>query len=303
VDGPAPIKFPITEEEFVCPGHTACPGCGVVLAMRYVLKALGKKTIMVIPPGCSGPISGGFPFSAIKIPVLRVAFETTAISASGIRAALEVMGKKEINVLAWGGDGATFDIGLQALSGAAERDDEIIYVCCDNEAYMNTGIQRSSATPKGAWTTTTPGSKNTPKKDIVQIMAAHKIPYIATASVGYPMDLIKKMRKAKDTSGTKFILIFTPCPTGWRYSPELTVRVAKLATETGIFPLYEIENGERYCLDRVRSKKPLRDYLSLQGRFRNLDEKGIQQFEEQVKKQRDFLIRMAGEASSTGKNA
>jgi len=302
MDRPTQMKFPIPEEEFVYPGHTACPGCGVVLAMRYALKALGAKTIMVIPPGCSGPISGAFPFSALKIPVLRVAFETTAISASGIRAALEVMGKKEINVLAWGGDGATFDIGLQALSAAAERNDDIIYVCCDNEAYMNTGIQRSSATPKGAWTTTTPGSKDVPKKDIVRIMAAHRVPYIATASVGYPMDLIKKIKKARDTSGTRFILIFTPCPIGWRYSPELTIRVAKLATETGIFPLYEIENGVRYCLNRARSKRPLEEYISLQGRFRNLDEQGLQEIEERVKNNWEYLIRMAGEASSAEKN-
>jgi len=296
MDRLARMKFPIPKEEFIHPGHTGCPGCGVALAMRYALKALGKKTIMVIPPGCAGVISGTFPFSAMKIPVLKVAFETTAICASGVRATLEMMEKKDVNVLAWGGDGATFDIGLQALSGAAERNDDIIYVCYDNEAYMNTGIQRSSATPQGAWTTTTPDSKNVPKKDIVQIMAAHKIPYIATASVGYPMDLIKKIKKAKDTSGTRFILIFTPCPTGWRYSPELTIRMAKLATETGIFPLYEIENGERYCLNRARSKRPLEEYISLQGRFRNLDEQGLQQIKERVKNNWEYLIRMTGEA-------
>src|SRR5512134_1905899 len=179
------IKFPIPREEFVFSGHTACPGCGAVLAMRYALKALGPKTVMVIPPSCAGVIAGGFPVSALKIPVLRIAFETTAISASGIRAALDMTGKKDIHVLAWAGDGGTFDIGLQALSASAERNDNIIYVCYDNEAYMNTGIQRSSSTPEGTWTTTTPSPylKDTPKKDIVRIMAAHGIPYIATASV------------------------------------------------------------------------------------------------------------------------
>jgi pyruvate/2-oxoacid:ferredoxin oxidoreductase beta subunit len=249
---------------------------------------------MVIPPSCSGPIGGAFPFSAFKIPVLRIAFETTAISASGIRAALDVLGKRDINVLAWGGDGATFDIGLQALSAAAERNDNIIYVCYDNEAYMNTGIQRSSATPEGVWTSTTPGKKENPKKDIIRIMAAHKIPYIATASVGYPADLIRKMKKARDTYGTKFILVFSPCPTGWRYSPELTIRVAKLATETGIFPLYEIENGEKYFLNRKRSQKPVKEYISLQGRFRRFSEEDFQKVENTVRKEWEYLKRIAG---------
>jgi len=294
---PAPMKFPIPEEELVYSGHTACPGCSAVMAMRYVLKALGPRTIMVIPPSCSGPIGGAFPFSAFKIPVLRIALETTAISASGIRAALDVLGKKDINVLAWGGDGATFDIGLQALSAAAERNDDIIYVCYDNEAYMNTGIQRSSATPEGVWTSTTPGRKENPKKDIIRIMAAHKIPYIATASVGYPTDLIRKVRKAKDTYGTKFILVFSPCPTGWRYSPELTVRMAKLATETGIFPLYEIENGERYSLRRKPLQKPVQEYISLQGRFRRLSEEDLRKIEDTVRKDWEYLKGMAEKSS------
>ena len=247
---------------------------------------------MVIPPGCSGPIAGGFPISALKIPTLRIAFGTTASSASGIRAALNSTGKKDINVLAWAGDGATLDIGLAALSSAAERNDDIIYVCYDNEAYMNTGVQKSSSSPEGAWTTTTPDSKNTPKKDIVGIMAAHKIPYIATASVGYPKDLVKKMAKAKKIPGTKFIYIFSPCAIGWRYPSELTIRVAKLATQTGIFPLYEIEDGERYILNRKRGKKPLKEYISLQGRFRNLDNQGLRRLEAWVDKRWDFLERM-----------
>jgi len=253
--------------------------------------------MMVIPAGCTGPISGGYPISALKIPSLRIAFGTTAISASGIQAALEAMGKKDINVLAWGGDGATFDIGLQALSAAAERNDNIIYVCYDNEGYMNTGVQMSSASPEGAWTTTTPDAKKTPKKDIVSIMAAHRIPYIATASVGYPKDLIRKMEKAKKIHGTKFVLIFSPCTTGWRYPPEQTIRIAKLATETGVFPLYEIEDGERYTLGRQGGKKPVKEYLDLQGRFRNLDEQVIGRIEAWIEKRRDYLQRLAGECS------
>ncbi|MGD1153293.1 MAG: thiamine pyrophosphate-dependent enzyme [Syntrophales bacterium] len=296
MDRPAQIKFPIPEEELLYSGHTACPGCGAALAMKYVLKGLGPRTIIVIPPSCAGTIAAGFPFSSLKVPVLRIPFESTAITASGIRAALDVMGKEDIHVLAWAGDGGTFDIGLQALSGSAERNDNIIYVCYDNEGYMNTGIQRSSSTPTGAWTTTTPAPyvKDTPKKDIVRIMAAHNIPYIATASIGYPADLIRKVKKAKEMGGTKFILIFSPCPTGWRYSPEMTIRLAKLATETGIFPLYEIENGEKYTLSSKRSEKPLRDYLALQGRFRNLTEENLRRLEERVEKEREYLKRLAG---------
>ena len=296
MDRSAQLKFPVPTEELVYSGHTACPGCGAVLALKYVLKGLGPRTLMVIPPSCAGTIAAGFPFMALKVPVLRVPFESTAITASGIRAALDVMEKKDIHVLAWAGDGGTFDIGIQALSGAAERNDDIIYVCYDNEGYMNTGIQRSSSTPEGAWTTTTPSPyvKDTPKKDIVRIMAAHKIPYIATASIGYPSDLIKKVNRAKKIKGTKFLLIFSPCPTGWRYSSELTIKIAKLATQTGIFPLYEIEDGEKYTLNPRRSAKPVSDYFTIQGRFRNLKEENLKWIEEKVRKERDYLNRMSG---------
>jgi pyruvate/2-oxoacid:ferredoxin oxidoreductase beta subunit len=249
----------------------------------------------VIPPGCSGPIAGGFPVSAIKIPILRIAFGTTASSVSGIRAALNATGKKDIHVLAWAGDGATLDIGLSALSAAAERNDDIIYVCYDNEAYMNTGIQKSSSSPEGVWTSTTPGMKDTPKKDIIGIMAAHAIPYIATGSVGYPKDLIRKIEKAKRISGTRFILIFSPCTTGWYYPPEQTIQIARLATQTGLFPLYEVENGERYILNRKRGKKSIKEYVSLQGRFRHLDEQGIQRIEARIDKLWEHLLRRSGQ--------
>ena len=259
MDRSAQIKFPIPEEDLVYSGHTACPGCGAVLALKYVLKGLGPRTMVVIPPSCAGTIVAPFPYSALKIPILRIPFESTAISASGVRAALDAMGKKDIHVLGWAGDGGTFDIGLQALSAAAERNDNILYVCYDNEAYMNTGIQRSSSTPECTWTTTTPSPyvKDTPKKDIVRIMAAHKIPYIATASIGYPLDLIKKVEKAKEKVGTKFILIFSPCPTGWRYSAEMTIKIAKLATETGIFPsLRDRRRGEILLGSKAQGKTP-----------------------------------------------
>jgi len=296
MDRPARMKFPIPQEELMYSGHTACPGCGAALAMRYVFKALGPNTMVVIPPSCAGTIAGAFPSSSLKIPTLRISFETAAISASGIRAALDVMGKKDIQVLAWAGDGGTLDIGIQALSAAAERNDNIIYVCYDNEAYMNTGIQRSSATPEGAWTTTTPVpfTKDTPKKDIVRIMAAHKIPYIATASVGFPPDLIKKVQKAKEVVGTRFLLVFSPCPTGWRYSSEMTIHIAKLATETGIFPLYEVENGDKYRLNRRGWKaESLKEYFSLQGRYRSLKEQDIDKAKERVAKEWAYLLRLA----------
>jgi pyruvate/2-oxoacid:ferredoxin oxidoreductase beta subunit len=297
MDRTAKIKFPIPEEELVYSGHTACPGCGAILALKYVLKGLGPKTIAVVPPACMGTIIAGFPFYVLNIPVLRVPFASTAITASGVRAALDIMGKKDTHVLAWAGDGGTSDIGIQALSGAAERNDNIIYVCYDNEGYMNTGIQRSSSTPEGAWTTTTPSpyEKDTPKKDIVRIMAAHNIPYVATASIGYPTDLIRKVNKAKEIKGTKFIMIFSPCPTGWRYSSEMTIKMAKLATETGIFPLYEVENGKKYTLSPRRSKdKPVKEYVSVQGRFRNLKEEKLRLFEARVQEELAYLRRLAG---------
>ena len=181
------------EHELVCRGHMACPGCGAVLAMRYVLNAMGPRTMVALPACCWSVIAGRHPESALKVPLFHTAFETAAAVATGMRGALDARGDIETQVLAWAGDGGTFDIGLQALSGAAERNENFIFVCYDNEAYMNTGVQRSSATPAGAWTTTTPARQPEPhhKKDIMGIMAAHRIPYVATASVGYPDDLAR----------------------------------------------------------------------------------------------------------------
>lgn len=272
------MKLSLPPEEYMNSGHLACQGCGATLAMRYVLKALGQKTVLCIPACCWSVIDGPFPYSSLEVPIFHCAFETAASSASGVKAGLEMVGDTETTVVAWAGDGGTFDIGIQALSGAAERDDNILYVCYDNEAYMNTGIQRSSATPYGAWTTTTPVKhfKDRPKKNIVAIMAAHQIPYVATASVGYPEDLLKKVKKAKSLVGTKFLHIYAPCPTGWKSRPEDTVKLARLVVQTAIFPLYEIEDGEKYTLNiKLREKKPINDYLRLQGRFRHLTEKEI----------------------------
>jgi len=279
------MKLSLPKEELMNSGHLACQGCGAALAMRYALKALGKKTILCIPACCWSVIDGPFPYSSLEVPIFHCAFETAASSASGVKAGLEMVGDTETTVVAWAGDGGTFDIGLQALSGAAERNDDFIYICYDNEAYMNTGIQRSSATPYGAWTTTTPirHFKDRPKKDIMAILAAHKIPYIATASIGYPEDLFRKVKKAKGIKGTKFIHIYAPCPTGWKSRPEDTIRLARMAIQNAIFPLYEVENSAKYILNiKLKEKKPIYEYLKLQGRFRHLTQEEIENIQEEV---------------------
>ncbi len=288
------MKLTLPEEELMSPGHLACQGCGATMAMRYVLKALGPKTIVCIPACCWAVIDGPFPHSSLSVPIFHCAFETAASTAAGVKAGLEITGDTETAVLAWAGDGGTFDIGLQALSGAAERNDDIIYVCYDNEAYMNTGIQRSSATPYGAWTTTTPVKhfKNRPKKDIDAIMAAHRIPYLATASVAFPEDMFKKAKKAREIKGTRFLHIYAPCPSGWKSRPEDTVKLARLAVQTGIFPLYEIEDGERTTINiKVKERKPINEYLRLQGRFRHLKDQDIAAMQAEVDRKNERLLK------------
>ena len=267
-----PRNLHLPDGEIMRSGHLACPGCGAALAMRLALKALGPETMVVIPACCWAVINGPYPFGALEVPVLQVAFETAAISASGVRAALDAQGKKHINVVAWAGDGGTFDIGFQSLSGAVERNDEIIYVCYDNEAYMNTGIQRSSATPYGAWTTTTPAHtpKAEPKKNMVEIMVEHRIPYTATASIAFPDDLVRKVEKAKSIRGAKFLHVWISCPAGHKSEERNSVKIARLAVETGVFPLYEVEDGVHYTVNHEPAFTDVEEYLKLQGRFRHL---------------------------------
>lgn len=267
-------NFDIPAIDYMYPGHLACPGCGASLSMRFALKALGEKTMVVLPACCWSIIAGPFPYSAVQIPLFHTAFETAASVASGLRAALDMKGQDDVTVMAWAGDGGTFDIGLQSLSGAAERNEDFIYVCYDNEAYMNTGIQRSSSTPEGAWTTTTPAGhlKTRPKKNIVEILAAHRIPYIATASVAFPDDFIRKLQKAKQIRGTRFIHLLSPCPPGWKMSSDDAIAIARLALHTKVFPLYEIEDGEKYTLNIKPKGLPVREYFTPQGRFRYLSE-------------------------------
>ena len=288
------VKLTIPEHEVMSPGHLACQGCGASLAMRYALKALGEKTIVSIPACCWAVIDGPFPYSAAGIPVMHCAFETAASTASGITHAMSQLGQDDVTTLAWAGDGGTFDIGLQALSGAAERGDNLIYIVYDNEAYMNTGIQRSSSTPHGAWTTTTPVKhyKKGPKKNIVEIMVAHHIPYVATANIAYPEDLIRKIKKAKEIKGAKFLHLYAPCPTGWKHPPAITIKVARLATETNVFPLYEVTDGVYKINKVIKNVKPVEEYLKLQGRFRHLSEEEIDFIQQEVNKNWERLVKL-----------
>ena len=286
------VKLSIPEIELMSPGHVACQACGATLAFRYALKALGRNTIVTIPACCWSVIDGPFPYSSCGVPLFHTAFETAASTASGIKAALEIKGIDNVNVLAWAGDGGTMDIGIQALSGAVERGDDIIYVCYDNEAYMNTGIQRSSSTPYGAWTTTTPAKnfKTSPKKNMVEIMVAHKIPYTATANIAFPEDFIVKLQKASSIRGPKFIQVLSPCPVGWKFPSHLTIKIAKLAFETCVYPLYEVENF-RYTINRRPSNKRLiKEYFRLQGRFRHLDEETIIKIQQMVEREWGLLL-------------
>jgi pyruvate/2-oxoacid:ferredoxin oxidoreductase beta subunit len=290
-------NYTLPEEELLYPGHVACPGCGGSLSMRYALKALGKQTMVVIPACCWSIIAGPFPYSSLEAPIYHTAFETTGALASGVRAGLKALGKEGITVLGWAGDGGTFDIGIQALSGAVERNEDFIYICYDNEAYMNTGIQRSSATPFMAWTTTTPVAhpKDEPKKDIVAIMAAHRIPYTATATIGYPEDMIRKIQKAKSIRGAKFIHLLAPCPPGWRSEAADSIRLTRLAVQSKVFPLYEVEKGRQYTITVWPEPEiPIREYMRLQGRFRHLSEEQIQMIQEEVDENWARLVERAG---------
>ena len=289
------MQLDVTDREYVYSGHVGCPGCGAAIAMRFVLKALGDRMVMVLPACCWSIIAGAYPQSALKVPVLHSAFETGGAVASGVRAALDMKGDFETTVVTWAGDGGTFDIGFQALSGAVERNENFIYVCYDNEAYMNTGIQRSSSTPYGAWTTTTPGRdwKKMRKKNIVEALAAHRIPYAATASIAYPEDLLGKARKAKAMKGSRFLHIFSSCPTGWRIPSEMSVKIARMAVQTNIFPLYEVEDGVRYTINFTPKGYLVKEYFRLQGRFQHLSDADLEQIQEMVQEDWELLLRKA----------
>lgn len=278
----------LSKEEYLLKGHIACAGCGPAISLRLLFKALGNRVIMVVPACCSSVIPGPYPYTSFAVPVQNILFEATGATASGVVAALRQRGVKDVTVVGWAGDGGTFDIGIQALSGAAERRTDFIYICYDNEAYGNTGVQRSGATPYAAWTTTTPTGKKERKKDMPFIMAAHRIPYIATACPSYPIDFINKIRKAKEIKGTRFIHILAPCPTGWRYDTSKTVEIGKLAVQTGMWALFEIEDGRfklnppsNRLVDKAK-RKSVKEYLTLQGRFRKSTEDDIEKIQRWV---------------------
>ncbi len=266
------VNYSVPNDEVMAPGHLGCAGCGATLSMRLALKALGHESVLVIPACCWSVIDGPMPYSAAGVPLMHAPFASAAATASGVRAALDLKGETNTTVCAWAGDGGTFDIGIQALSAAAERNENILYVCYDNEAYMNTGVQRSSATPLGAWTTTTPTQhpKEQPKKDLLAIMAAHGIPYAATATVAYPDDMLAKIRKAMSVRGTRFLHLLSPCPPGWKISSEQAIRYARLAVASHVFPLVEVEHGRTWRITIQPPAVPIETYLSGQGRFRAL---------------------------------
>jgi pyruvate ferredoxin oxidoreductase beta subunit len=294
-------------EEYFTSGHRACQGCGEALAVRWVTKAIGRDAIIAHATGCMEIVSSGWPQTAWMHPWLHVAFENTAAVASGIETALKILERKGKlkgpmpKVVAMGGDGGTTDIGLQALSGAMERGHDFTYVCWDNEAYMNTGIQRSSSTPYGAMTTTSPPGKMsigqaTQKKNMVAIAVAHGIPYVATASPSYLFDLYFKVRKALETPGPAYIHVLSVCPTGWRSATELSVRLGRYAVESGVFPLYEVENGKYRLTVEPPKLRPVQDYLKPQGRFRHLRDKERAFIQKHTLAQYELLLQKCGAA-------
>jgi pyruvate ferredoxin oxidoreductase beta subunit len=274
------------------PGSAACPGCGATIAFRIASRVLGPNTVYVIPACCSSIIQSPYPRSAFSAPVLNFAFAAAAAAASGVYRAYKFQ-EKDVNVVVWAGDGGTVDIGIQALSGAAERGEDIIYICYDNEAYMNTGIQRSGATPWGAVTKTTPKGKREMPKDMPMIVAAHGVPYVATASVGYPFDLANKLEKAKKIRGFKYIHILSPCPPGWDFPVEKTAELGKLAVDTYFWPLYEIENGKLRITVKPR-KRPIKDFLAMQERFKSLKDEDIEELERRIMEKWNFLLQLEG---------
>ncbi len=295
----------LPEIEPLSPGHRACQGCGEILALRLVMKAIGDNVVVCSATGCMEIVTSPYPQTAWRVPWLHVAFENAAAVVSGVESAYKVMNRKgKINnpdtvFLAYGGDGATADIGLQSLSGALERGHNFVYVCLDNEAYMNTGIQRSSSTPYGAMTTTSPPGKksigqHTWKKNVAAIAAAHNIPYVATASPAFPVDLMNKAKKAAMVPGPAYLHVFSTCPTGWRHPGDLSIAVAKMAVQSRVFPLYEVIDGQWVLSRKVPKPKPVAEYLKMQRRFRHLTETEIDKIQKRVDEDWQALMKRCG---------
>ncbi len=262
-------------QNLFAPGHRACAGCAMPTTIRLVLDAAGPNTIVVSPTGCLEVTTTPYPESSWCVPWLHSLFENAASVASGIEVVLKRQCKTDTNVLVIGGDGSTFDIGIGSISGMFDRGHNIKYICYDNEAYMNTGVQRSGSTPFCATTTTTPTGELSmgnprPKKDMPAIAIGHHVPYVATASVAYPVDLRKKVKKAIETPGPAYIQVNAPCITGWSFEAGSTVEIARLAVETGLWPLYEMVDGKLTEVKKIRARKPIDAYLKAQGRYKHL---------------------------------
>ncbi len=290
------MALSIPREEYMDPGHTACHGCGATLAMRYVLKALGPKTVLSVPASCWAVIPGAMPSRTVRVPMVYTPFAATGASISGLREALDIRGDTDYNVVGFAGDGGTADIGLQSLSGAMERGHNVFYIMYDNEGYMNTGVQRSGSTPFGAETTTTPiGARRTfkrePKKVVADMMIAQGVPYVATATIAYPEDLIRKIKAAQRVAGPKFFQILSPCPTGWYYPPERTVEVSRLAVQSRMFPLYEFSGGH-FKLSRPGKPVTVREYVSGQDRFSHLTDQEIASLQDMVEERWNRLLQL-----------
>ena len=276
-------------------GLTTCEGCAMEIVARTMMKVLGPRSIVLTPPSCSAILTGYGRETGWKVPSFQSNLENVAAYMSGMRAGLEILGKEDINIVGLAGDGGTVDIGLQALSGAVERGHRIIYVCYDNEAYMNTGIQRSGATPRGAWTTTTPGGKKEEKKDIVGMLLAQGIPYIATASAGYVDDLARKLEKAKSVDGPSYIHVSAPCSTGWRFPAAETVTVSRLAVNSGLWPLFEANDGIIHVTRKVANLNPLEEFVKAQGRFANMSTEEVDKWQDEVTDKYNRLLAKEGQ--------
>lgn len=278
----------LPREEFILPGTRSCAACGLMLTYRHSLKALDPgKTIVAVPASCMTVLHGVYPITPVKVICVNNPFAATGAAASGIVAGLKATGKSGYTVVAFAGDGGTYDIGIQSLSGALERGTNFMYVCYDNEGYMNTGTQRSSASPAGAVTTTTPIlAKLQHKKDMLRIVEAHRIPYVATASPAFPLDLFDKVRKAKDIVGSRYIEVHAPCPPGWGFPNKDLIKMGKLAADTGIHVLYEIVDGKFSLTSRSLriaekgDKKNVTEYVKGQTRFKKITEAQIQSLQE-----------------------
>lgn len=288
------IEELIREQELIYSGHNACPGCGAALAVRYLTRALGSNIAIVLTASCWSIISGMPPLTALKCPILHCPFPSAGSVGSGVRRGLNARGHYDTTVVVLAGDGGTFDIGLQALSGAAQRNEDYIFVCYDNEAYMNTGMQTSSATPFGARTNTAPYPlyKEGEKKDIMQIMAAHGVPYAATATVAFPADLEEKLKKAQSVRGFRFIHILAPCPPGWGTDSSDTIEISRLAVATGFFPLFEVRDGTDWKLTIPADIKsvPLSEYLNRQKRFKEMDDKRRRELQNEINREYSRLM-------------